>query len=169
MTASWTLPRTWATGEIVTAAQLNTHLRDNLEYLKLQNDTPLNHFTCTASATYSTTSTSFADVDASGLAGTLTTTGGPLLIGLAGNWKSSGTSIDVCLDVTINGARIGHASYGVSFMQGVAANLYLPVAWSAVRAMAAGTYALKLQWRTSSGTLWLGPNGTTQFYAVELV
>ena len=102
-------------------------------------------------------------------AGTLTTTGGPLLIGLAGNWKSSGTSIDVCLDVTINGARIGHASYGVSFMQSVAANLYLPVAWSAVRAMAAGTYALKLQWRTSSGTLWLGPNGTTQFYAVELV
>lgn len=26
----WTSPRTWVTGEIITAAQLNTHLRDNL-------------------------------------------------------------------------------------------------------------------------------------------
>jgi hypothetical protein len=30
----WTTPRTWATGELVTAAQLNQHLRDNLDWLK---------------------------------------------------------------------------------------------------------------------------------------
>lgn len=169
MTALWTLPRTWATGEIVTAAQLNTHLRDNLEYLKQRDDTPLNHFTCTSNTGYSTTASAYSDVDAAGLSGTLVTSGGPLLIGVAGAWKSSGTSIDMCLDVAINGVRIGHATYGVTFLQSVAANLYLPVAWSTVRALAAGTYALKLQWRTSSGTLSLGPNGATQFYAVELV
>lgn len=28
---AWTLPRTWVAGEIVTAALLNTHLRDNLK------------------------------------------------------------------------------------------------------------------------------------------
>jgi hypothetical protein len=28
---AWTTPRTWVTSEIVTAAQLNTHLRDNLK------------------------------------------------------------------------------------------------------------------------------------------
>lgn len=169
MTAIWTLPRTWATGEIVTAAQLNTHLRDNLEYLKQRDETPHNHFTCSSSTPYTTTSTAFADVDAAGLSGTLITTGGPLLIGIAGSWKSSGTGIDVCLDVSINGARIGHATYGVTFMQSIAANTYLPVAWSQVRALAAGTYALKLQWRTSSGTLSLGPYSAAQFYAVELV
>lgn len=27
---TWTAPRTWVAGEVVTAAQLNTHLRDNL-------------------------------------------------------------------------------------------------------------------------------------------
>lgn len=27
---AWTAPRTWVTGEVVTASQLNTHLRDNL-------------------------------------------------------------------------------------------------------------------------------------------
>lgn len=31
---SWTAPRTWVTGEIVTAALLNTHLRDNLNALE---------------------------------------------------------------------------------------------------------------------------------------
>ena len=31
---AWTAPRTWVVGEIVTAAQLNTHIRDNESYLK---------------------------------------------------------------------------------------------------------------------------------------
>ena len=31
---SWTNPRTWVAGELVTAALLNTHLRDNLSALK---------------------------------------------------------------------------------------------------------------------------------------
>jgi len=37
---AWTAPRTWVTSEIVTAAQLNAHVRDNLRYLKgLDGDT----------------------------------------------------------------------------------------------------------------------------------
>lgn len=32
---AWTTPKTWASGEIVSAANLNTHLRDNLNYLKV--------------------------------------------------------------------------------------------------------------------------------------
>ncbi len=31
---AWTSPRTWVTGELVTASLLNTHVRDNLSYLK---------------------------------------------------------------------------------------------------------------------------------------
>src|SRR5678816_3657369 len=30
---AWTNPRTWIPGEFVTASMLNTHLRDNLNYL----------------------------------------------------------------------------------------------------------------------------------------
>jgi hypothetical protein len=30
---SWTTPRTWVTGELVTASLLNTHVRDNLSYI----------------------------------------------------------------------------------------------------------------------------------------
>jgi hypothetical protein len=31
---AWTAPRTWVTGELVTASLLNTHVRDDLSYLK---------------------------------------------------------------------------------------------------------------------------------------
>lgn len=34
---SWTSPRTWVTGELVTAALLNTHVRDNISYLNTWN------------------------------------------------------------------------------------------------------------------------------------
>lgn len=33
---AWTAPKTWSVGELVTAANLNIHLRDNLKYLKGQ-------------------------------------------------------------------------------------------------------------------------------------
>jgi hypothetical protein len=169
MTPTWTQPRTWTTGEIVTAAQLNTHLRDNLDHLHQRQNTPLNHFACSSNSAYSTAVTSFSDVDAGALAGTLTLLGGPLLLGVAGAWKSSLAGTDVCIDVAVNGARIGHATYGLSFLQSAAANMYQPLAWSQVLALAAGTYTFKLQWRTSSGTLSLGPYSATQFYVVELL
>ena len=31
---AWTTPLTWAVGQLVTASQMNTHVRDNLNYLK---------------------------------------------------------------------------------------------------------------------------------------
>ena len=31
---AWTAPRTWVTNEIVTAAQMNAHVRDNTRFLK---------------------------------------------------------------------------------------------------------------------------------------
>ena len=31
---SWTSPKTWVVGTLTTAADLNTHIRDNLRYLK---------------------------------------------------------------------------------------------------------------------------------------
>ena len=36
---AWTTPRTWVSGELVTAALFNTHIRDNLNILK----TPINN------------------------------------------------------------------------------------------------------------------------------
>src|SRR5436309_5601123 len=33
---AWTAPATWTVGQLVTAATMNTHVRDNLKYLKGQ-------------------------------------------------------------------------------------------------------------------------------------
>ncbi len=38
---AWTAPRTWVAGEIVTAAIMNTYVRDDFRYLKGINDVPL--------------------------------------------------------------------------------------------------------------------------------
>lgn len=77
---AWTTPRTWVAGEIVTAAQLNTHVRDDLNILKssinddgtLRGWTLLDRvFTETADLTNSTTETSMYSYSVPG--GTLST------------------------------------------------------------------------------------------------
>lgn len=35
---AWTTPRTWTTGETVTKTIMDTHVKDNLDYLKTQTD-----------------------------------------------------------------------------------------------------------------------------------
>lgn len=79
---SWTTPRTWTTGELVTKAILDTHVRDNLDYLKTQIDTV-----------------------AGGVAATVTTTG--TINNLAGLTFRSGVNITLRMnnasDSTITG------------------------------------------------------------------
>lgn len=55
---AWTAPRTWVTGEVVTAALLNTHMRDNLNFLKTVGGlTKLTQVAATADLSLSTTPT----------------------------------------------------------------------------------------------------------------
>lgn len=64
---AWTTPRTWVVGELVTAALLNTHLRDNLDALPRASDT------AAVDTSQTTTSTSYTDLATAGPAVTLTT------------------------------------------------------------------------------------------------
>ena len=57
---TWITPKTWAVDELVTASMLNTHLRDNLNYLLGR---PKQVIRRDNNATYTTTSTSFVDID----------------------------------------------------------------------------------------------------------
>ena len=45
---AWVAPRTWIVNEVVTAAELNTHIRDNELYLKSQTDLILGPVTRTS-------------------------------------------------------------------------------------------------------------------------
>jgi len=55
---AWTAPRTWTTGELVTAAFMNNHVRDNLLFLVSRTSADLN------ADVNGFTNTSYADLDA---------------------------------------------------------------------------------------------------------
>jgi hypothetical protein len=71
---SWTTPRTWTTNELVTAALMNTHIKDNSDYLKAR--MPITH-TANASSATTTASESYGTIN------TMTTTFTPVVTGKA--------------------------------------------------------------------------------------
>lgn len=169
---TWITPKTWVTNEPLTASDLNTHLRDNLNALKAP---PTDEYTLNESSAYSTTSTSFVDIDATNLALSITTTGGDVLIGFnATIYGSGGTLPYVFFDVDIDGARMmgddgilahrignGSATYSVCFA-------------ILKQGLSAGAHTFKLQWRvdTATGGLIAGSGGSVdthpQFWVREV-
>ena len=145
-------PRTWTANQRVTAAQLNEELRDNMLTLK---NPPTEVYTTVGNASdYSTTSTSFADIDSTNMALTITTTGNgnggasDVMIGFTGTLYSS-SSIRIYIRILEDGVAL-NADDGllVSEASGVR-----PVSFMFLRANASvGEHTYKLQWRVSSGT-----------------
>ena len=144
---TWTTPKTWQAGELVTASQLNTYLRDNQQVL-LHN--MLAYKTYRPATNYSTTSTAYVPVDTTNLQVSATTRGGSMLI-LAGPLliTGAGTNGSAVLSLLING-QAGPTGYwitpGLSQSQPYAffmlAN-YVPGS--------AGSHTVALGWRSSTG------------------
>lgn len=163
MTATWTTPRTYVSGELITSAVLNSHIRDNMDWLK----TPLESGKITFAALFSTTSATFVDI--TGVTTTITTLGGGLdvIIRLTAATSALGTTNGFQLVVDgVSEAILGQytqyvANYGilVSFCHHIAA-------------LAAGSHTIKVQCKVSGGAT-LSINGTTAavgdplFYVVE--
>lgn len=150
MTAVWTAPKTWVVGELVTAALLNAHMRDNLEFLKTP---PTALYTLNESSDYNTTSTSYVNVDNTKLALTITTAGGDVFIGFSGSITASG-SLNAFFDIEIDGVRNGGDDGLIA--QGAAASARQNVTFfKLVQGLSAGSHTFKLQWKTSANTLTL--------------
>lgn len=160
MSANWTHPATYSAGQLVTAADLNK-TRDNLEYLK---DPVTALHTFNQAADYSTTATTFVDVDATHLALTVTTTstlpgGGDLCIGFSGSAAPAANGGLIFFDVLLDGVRIGGDDGLIALFNAAATVQPLPatfVIWK--RGLAAGSHTLRLQWKVSAntGTLYAG-------------
>jgi hypothetical protein len=153
---TWTTPKTWSTGEALSASDMNTHIRDNLGALKAP---PTAAYTCDEVGDYATTQTTFVDVDVSNLALTITTTGGDVMVGFHGHIYANG---GICnLDVTVDGAREAgddgitavHAAFreAVSFVR-------------LITDLDAGSHTFKLQWKVSAGTATLYAGAGTANY-----
>lgn len=111
MTATWTTPRTWATGEVVTAAQLNQYLRDELDWLKGRPAAYESDFDGTF---FSTTSSSFQDTGANAA---LTTTGGRVMVVCFGSVLTANSTTQPILTLYQDGANMGDATLGMTYTQ----------------------------------------------------
>lgn len=148
--SNWTNPKTWVTGDVVTADDLNTEVRDNLMYLKSANT----YSEVSADMTYSTASASWADIDPTNLSLSVTTRGGLLMLSFEAVIRMTDDRMTPFFDITINGTRQG-GTYGLGqhiveyngfpagdFIKPLRMNIQY---WRAN--LPAGTYVLRPQWR----------------------
>lgn len=138
---TWTQPKTWAS-EPLTSGDLNTHLRDNLEALK---EPPSANYILNESSDYTTTSTSFVDVDATKLALTITTNGGDVMVHFHAMVANS--SQHTFWDIDVDGTRIG-TNDGIVRGAGTSIVCFTRL----ITGLAAGSHTFKLQWKVNAGT-----------------
>lgn len=164
MTATWTANRTWTTGELVTAAVLNTYVRDNLDWLK----TPTASNVAPFATTFTTTSTTFTDVTS--MTATITTNGGGVDVYTRFTSSNSGTA-DTAYDIVLDGVSESGTTHGLYRHGSPGAAASVGVAFMHhIDTLSAGSHTIKLQVRTISGTQSIF--GTTasfypMFYVVE--
>jgi hypothetical protein len=155
---AWTTPKTWSTGELVTAANMNLHVRDNLNALFTPNTGGGSY---TAGANHTTTSTSFANVDATNITFAVTSAGGRYWLGFAGRYVHSGSASYIYFDIAVDGTRIGGTNGLLpcsSSTTGSAFQIITPYV------LTAGTRTITLQWRVSAGTGTLDSTNTVNWF-----
>ena len=172
MPATWTSPVTWNPGQVVAASDLNTQLRDNLIYLFTR---PQSVVKRDNGASYTTTSTSFVDIDGTNLKITFTISGSAVLLGFTGVLGIA--SPDTQFDLLVDGARYASVgSDGLAAMQTPSGYPFGITLVGLVTGLAAGQHTFKIQWKNLTGgtsTLFAG-NGTSgqdfipTFWAVEV-
>lgn len=148
---AYTTPKTdWAAGDLVTASEMN-RIGNNVAALK---SPPTGHYEANQGSDYTTTSTSFANVDNTNFALTITTTGGGVQIGFMGQARN--TSNLIYWDIELDGTRIGGDD---GIMGGLDANNFYPVSFVYLKTgLSAGSHTFKLQWKVggTTGTLAAG-------------
>lgn len=150
---AWTTPRTWTDGEIVTKAIMDTHVRDNLDYLKDRLDGAAKQYIRTAT-NYTTTSASLVAVDATNLALTFTTDGSDVRVTFAG-WGSTATARWMGVGVDVDGTEYEIVREESDTVDGLV-NLSFSYVFTG---LSAASHTFKLIWRsedTTSATLYAG-------------
>lgn len=169
----WHTPITWVADQLVTETQLNQQLRDNLSYLKERVDAPASAaYFLNESADYSTTSTTFVDIDPFRLSFTLNTSGRALMIGFHGVVAAATTTESIAyFDVTVDGVRVG-GDDGLTLVArktgaGNSAAVDSVAFVVLVEGISAGEHIFRLQWRISGGSMLLRAGAGTASFDVH--
>lgn len=151
---AWTTPTTVNAGDKLTSTLWNNEVVGNLNYLLSPNKAVVIH---NNGSDYTTTSTTFVDVDATNLSLTITTHGGPVLVvavckAMNGNGFGAGG-----LDITMDGTRIGaNTTLGLADV----GNVYMSYSLVALVSPSAGSHTFRLQFRADAGTTTVYSNST---------
>lgn len=149
---AWTPPRTWSADELIDETILNTHVRDNLAWLK----TPPNG-RATLSSQVTTTSTSFTDI--TGLSVTMTTSGGNVLCFFTGALANSGSYYSL-VTLNVDGTVVGGTDGLVTVLAASSQNVSFAYV---LTGLSAASHTIKMQWKTANagGTVTLYANDST--------
>lgn len=165
MTAVWTPPRTWNVGELVTAGLLNTHLRDNLEFLYFGN-----YQIVTGSPGQNFSSATFASLTGWNVAITPSSATAKWLFIFTAQWQHSATNGALILDLhdSVVGGRLGDSNFGLYRDHSFATSTPKSATMVALVSVASAR-TITVQAATSGSTLALGLNLPTLLLAIELV
>ena len=172
---AWIAPTTRATGILITASIWNTDIVDNLVALKAP---PSANYVLNEGSDYTTTSTTFVDIDATNLALAITTTGGDVMVGFHGG-VSVGTAEFVYFDIheSVGAARIGGDDGLLSLLSGNSNGIPNDSVGFVrlITGLSAAAHTLKLQWKVKAQTATLFAGAGTangdihpQFWAREV-
>jgi hypothetical protein len=161
---AWTAPKTWGVGEYVTAAMLNTQIRDNLTYLY---DRPYYQSIVNVAGT-TTTSATWNDVHSS-LKLNIThpiATGFQLvyLVGFSGMFKASSSANSYRIGLSFNGSNSNDHVYNATTP---VANASFPIAMTVMRALGQGSHTIEVNWLIGGG-LTLEAVGNWRLWALEI-
>lgn len=150
---AWTAPRTWTTSELVTAAFMNTHVRDNLTFLKGSTG-------ASQDAVRSFTNTSYLDLDAlTGGSGTISAvsvsvdTDTFVIVHVGAQLSNSDAGARTFVSYRISGATTTAASdvWAMDVESGAANDTY-HASNTTFQTVTAGTNVFEVQARVTTGT-----------------
>jgi hypothetical protein len=115
--------------------------------------------------TYTTSSTSFVDVDGTNLALTIVTKARRVLITVVGvAYNDNGVAQNVSFDIDLDGARLGGTN-GMTLVESINSGQRLVNISYVTDVLTAASHTFKLQWATTAGTAYLV--GTSAGYTLR--
>lgn len=149
----YTTPTTWLADQVVGASDLNAQLRDNMAYVHAGK--PASVIARNNAGAYSTSSGTFADVDSTNLAITLSLTTGRVALFLTGSFYADAAARLLSLDCTIDGTRWMAAHTDGMAKETLDTNARIITLAMMKPGLSVGSHTFKLQWKVGSGTAYL--------------
>lgn len=145
---AWTTPKTW-TATALTSSDLNTYMRDNQNYLKSRADTAADQYIRTASD-YTTTVTSYQDVDLTNMHLSVTTTGADVRVTFTALAELSAAGVEMTMAVELDSSGVDKE---MTQTRATASTYKVNPSFSYIfTGLSAGVHTFTLRWKVSSGT-----------------